>query len=471
MKWNFESWDLHQCLNLREVKSLSKLSHPNIIKLKGVVQENHELFIIFEYMEYNLYQIITKRKRGFSEEKIRSFMIQLLQGLDYMHKNGYFHRDLKPENLLVTNNEIKIADLGLVREISSGPPYTDYVTTRWYRAPENLLKSSTYTTAIDMWAVGAILAELFMLRPIFPGECELDQLHKICCVLGSPEWTMFPEAKNFTELLNISHSGIKPANLSKIIPNASQDALDLISRLCSWNPLKRPTAEQALLHPFFYVAPLVPHPIYNCSQNKPYITNSQPNLELTLGGFDSISNDCYPGCQVAVKPGASNLDSQLNLKLELGCFDSKSSNCYPGLTMAVNPGVSNLVDSKPNFQLKPWDLNKEPDDIYSDLTLTLNPGVFHLERGPSVSGLPQQDTLLYSNFPDRRQEPSFCSALSAIQNRVNPPTNPTLSFSFSSIAYPSSSVPRSEGFVATQPSYLDGRMLVGASPFRLSQFH
>jgi serine/threonine protein kinase len=204
MKRKFYVWA--ECVNLREVKALCKLNHPNIIKLKEVVREHNELFFIFEYMEHNLYHIMKERSRPFSEEEIRSFLSQILQGLAHMHRNGYFHRDLKPENLLVTNDILKVADFGLAREVSSTPPYTDYVSTRWYRAPEVLLQSSTYTPAIDMWAVGAILAELFTLSPIFPGESEIDQLYKICCVLGTPDWTVFPEARNVSRLMNISYS-------------------------------------------------------------------------------------------------------------------------------------------------------------------------------------------------------------------------------------------------------------------------
>jgi serine/threonine protein kinase len=100
------------------------------------------------FQECNLYDVIRERQVAFSEGDIRNFMVQILQGLAYMHNNGYFHRDLKPENLLVTNGIVKIADFGLAREVSSSPPYTDYVSTRWYRAPEVLLQSSAYTPAI-----------------------------------------------------------------------------------------------------------------------------------------------------------------------------------------------------------------------------------------------------------------------------------------------------------------------------------
>ncbi|KAJ6710976.1 CYCLIN-DEPENDENT KINASE F-4 [Salix koriyanagi] len=286
MKRKFYFWE--DCMNLREVKALRKLNHPNIVKLKEVVRENNELFFIFEHMECNLYQIMREQQRPFSEEEIRNFMSQVLQGLTHMHTNGYFHRDLKPENVLVTKDVLKIADFGLAREVSSAPPYTEYVSTRWYRAPEVLLQSSTYTPAIDMWAVGAILAELFTLSPIFPGESEIDQLYKICCVLGTPEPTVFPKASNVSLLMNLSCAEILPANLSDIIPNASLEAIDLIMQLCSWDPLKRPTADQSLQHPFFHVGMWVPYPLRDPLELK--LNNKGPKPNLDVSNLDAVQN-------------------------------------------------------------------------------------------------------------------------------------------------------------------------------------
>ena len=119
----------------------------------------------------------------FSETEVRNGCFQVLQGPAYMHRRGYFHRDLKPENLLVTKDVIKIADFGLARKINSQPPYKEYVSTRWYRAPEVLRQSSTYGSAVDMWAMGTIMAELFTLLPLFPGSSEADEIYKICSVI------------------------------------------------------------------------------------------------------------------------------------------------------------------------------------------------------------------------------------------------------------------------------------------------
>ncbi|XP_020260715.1 cyclin-dependent kinase F-3 isoform X1 [Asparagus officinalis] len=306
MKRKFYFWE--ECMNLREVKSLRKLNHPNIVKLKEVIRENNELFFIFEHMECNLYQVMKDRQNGFTEAEIRSFMSQVLQGLAHMHKNGYFHRDMKPENLLVTNDVIKIADFGLAREVMSMPPYTEYVSTRWYRAPEVLLQFSFYTPAIDMWAVGAILAELFTHSPLFPGESETDQIYKICNVLGTPDSCIWPEGMNLPRSVNFRFFQIPSANLSNIIPNASLEAIDLILKLCAWDPLKRPTAEQALQHPFFHVRSWVPSPLHDPFASKRKRTNVKPKLELNLWDFGAESDDCFLGLTLAVKPSRSGLD-------------------------------------------------------------------------------------------------------------------------------------------------------------------
>ena len=127
---------------------------------------------------------------------------QIFQGLAFMHKHGFFHRDIKPENMLCKGDTVKIADFGLAREIRSRPPFTDYVSTRWYRAPEVLLRSPVYNSPIDQFACGCIMAELFTLRPLFPGSSEADQIYKICSVLGSPTAKNWPEGLKLAAKMN-----------------------------------------------------------------------------------------------------------------------------------------------------------------------------------------------------------------------------------------------------------------------------
>jgi serine/threonine protein kinase len=162
-------------------------------------------------MEGNLYHLIKARKnRALAGGLVASIFRQIVAGLDHIHTSGYFHRDMKPENVLVTTTGlfdyqsvsplaqpnsppekdvvaiIKLADFGLARETKSKPPYTEYVSTRWYRAPEVLLLSRDYSNPVDMWALGTIMAELVNLRPLFPGSGQIDQVARICEVLGDP---------------------------------------------------------------------------------------------------------------------------------------------------------------------------------------------------------------------------------------------------------------------------------------------
>ena len=159
---------------LREIKSLRKLNQCNIVKLKEVIRVNDDLYFVFEFMEQNVYQLMKDRASPFPESQVKCILYQTLLGLAYMHKHGFFHRDMKPENMLVKGECVKIADFGLAREIRSRPPFTDYVSTRWYRAPEILLRSTNYNSPVDIFACGAIMAELYMLRPLFPGNNETD---------------------------------------------------------------------------------------------------------------------------------------------------------------------------------------------------------------------------------------------------------------------------------------------------------
>ncbi|XP_027860642.1 serine/threonine-protein kinase MAK isoform X9 [Xiphophorus couchianus] len=252
MKRKFYSWE--ECMNLREVKSLKKLNHANVVKLKEVIRENDHLYFVFEYMKENLYQLMKDRRKLFPESVIRNISFQILQGLSFIHKHGFFHRDMKPENLLCMGPElVKIADFGLAREIRSKPPYTDYVSTRWYRAPEVLLRSSTYSSPIDLWAVGCIMAELYTLRPLFPGNSEVDEIFKICQVLGTVKKMDWPEGYQLASAMNFRFPQCVPTNLKTLIPNASKEAIALMQDFLQWDPKKRPTAVQALRYPYFQV--------------------------------------------------------------------------------------------------------------------------------------------------------------------------------------------------------------------------
>ncbi|KAM7352443.1 uncharacterized protein ACRADG_004953 isoform 2-T5 [Cochliomyia hominivorax] len=250
MKRKYYSWE--EAMNLREVKSLKKLSHPNIVKLKEVIRENDTLYFVFEYMKENLYQMIKDRETHLPEPTLKSILFQVFTGLAFMHRHGFFHRDLKPENLLCSGPElIKIADFGLAREIRSRPPFTDYVSTRWYRAPEVLLHSTTYGSSIDLWAMGCIMAELYTFRPLFPGSSEVDQLYKICSVLGTPDKNDWPDGYRLAAVIHFRYPDCVRVPLNSIVTRCSQSGLDLLEDLLLYDPDKRPTAQQSLKYPYF----------------------------------------------------------------------------------------------------------------------------------------------------------------------------------------------------------------------------
>ncbi|XP_045157371.2 serine/threonine-protein kinase ICK-like isoform X3 [Mercenaria mercenaria] len=312
MKKKYYSWD--ECLNLREVKSLRKLNHANIVKLKEVIRENDQLFFVFEFMKENLYQMMKDRDKLFPESVIRNVVYQILQGLAFMHKHGFFHRDLKPENLLCSGPDCcKIADFGLAREIRSRPPYTDYVSTRWYRAPEVLLRSTNYNSPIDIWAVGCIMAEMYTLRPLFPGSSEIDEIFKICTVLGTPKQDDWDEGFRLASAMNFRWPQCVPQNLKTLIPNASQEAIHLMKDMMHWNPQKRPTASQCLRYQYFQVgqnlgttmpSPARPpaQPIHTQSSYKPPEKPSVPSPQHHMTNRPFQEKPTIPNQQQPVVP-------------------------------------------------------------------------------------------------------------------------------------------------------------------------
>ncbi len=137
--------------------------------------------------------------------------------------------------------------------LRSRPPYTDYVSTRWYRAPEVLLRSTMYSAPIDIWAVGCIMAELYTFRPLFPGNSEIDELFKICSVLGTPDKRDWPEGYKLAAAMNFKFPQFAATPLAQLVPGASKEAVQLMTDMMRWNPAKRPSAQQALRYPYFQV--------------------------------------------------------------------------------------------------------------------------------------------------------------------------------------------------------------------------
>lgn len=245
---------------LREVTLLRHFSsHENItglIDVNAISPDFQEIYIFMEPMEADLHQII-KSGQHLSNEHVQYFLYQILRGMKYVHSAAVIHRDLKPGNLLVNSDcELKICDFGLSRGFDSAPDeqvghLTEYVATRWYRAPEIMLAFRGYTKAIDVWSIGCIFAELLLGRPLFKGKDYVDQLNKILDVLGTPGEDVINRIGSDKAQLYIRSLPVKKAvPLWKLLPTADAQALDLLQKMLSFDPSARISVPDALAHPW-----------------------------------------------------------------------------------------------------------------------------------------------------------------------------------------------------------------------------
>ncbi|GER32406.1 mitogen-activated protein kinase 9 [Striga asiatica] len=248
---------------LREIKLLRLLRHPDIVEIKHIMlppsrREFRDIYVVFELMESDLHQVI-KANDDLTPEHYQFFLYQLLRGLKYIHTANVFHRDLKPKNILANADcKLKICDFGLARVSFNDAPsaifWTDYVATRWYRAPE-LCGSffSKYTPAIDIWSIGCIFAEMLSGKPLFPGKNVVHQLDLMTDLLGTPPPEAIARIRNEKARRYLSSMRKKPPiPFTQKFPNVDPMALRLLEKLLAFDPKDRPTAEEALADPYFH---------------------------------------------------------------------------------------------------------------------------------------------------------------------------------------------------------------------------
>jgi serine/threonine protein kinase len=249
---------------LREINILRHFDHENIIAIDDILRppsynEFEDVYLVTELMDTDLHQIIGS-PQALTDDHCQYFIYQILRGLKYIHSANVLHRDLKPSNILLNGNcDLKICDFGLARVISHGRDdnafLTEYVATRWYRAPEIMLSWKEYSKAIDMWSVGCIFAEILGRKPLFPGKDYIHQLQLITDIIGTPseediEHIRSVKAKTFMRLLPR-----KPrVPMGQLLPGANPLAIDLLEQMLQFDPSKRIAVEEALQHP--YMAPL-----------------------------------------------------------------------------------------------------------------------------------------------------------------------------------------------------------------------
>ncbi|KAJ5340186.1 hypothetical protein N7541_009310 [Penicillium brevicompactum] len=256
---------------IREISLLKEMQDPNIVQLLNIVHaDSHSLYLVMEFLDLDLKKYMealpvneggrgkplpdestSMATLGLGDAMVKKFMAQLVEGIRYCHSRRILHRDLKPQNLLIDRDgNLKLADFGLARAF--GVPlrtYTHEVVTLWYRCPEILLGGRQYSTGVDMWSIGAIFAEMYTRKPLFPGDSEIDEIFKIFRTLGTPDEALWPDITSFPDYKATFPKWKRPD--VSIVPGLELAGLDLLEALLEYDPAHRISAKQACMHPYF----------------------------------------------------------------------------------------------------------------------------------------------------------------------------------------------------------------------------
>ena len=366
----------------RELAMLQMLHHENVVEFQESFVSKGNFFLVFEYVEKNLLEVLEESPRGLSPKLIRSLVFQMCKAVDYLHKNNMIHRDVKPENLLIDENlNLKLCDFGFARKVKLNKnnnnidTMTDYVATRWYRSPELLLSGGIYGPEVDYWAIGCIMGELADGNPMFPGEDEVDQLDCIIKILGNlPESlvNMYYENPiyNGKELLKIK----KPETLEKrYLGILSPTAINFMKGLLELDPNKRLNGENVFKHKYFSIF----MKNNNNNNNNNTIANNNVNTNNNLNNSNSASNIKVNNNDKAINNKINNnininkiiLKNNPNANLILSNSNTKRNDANLIKEAKSNVVVKNYTTKekdKDEIPLKKTEKDKQSENAYTN---------------------------------------------------------------------------------------------------------
>ncbi|NXD00783.1 MK15 kinase, partial [Certhia familiaris] len=391
----------------REIMFLQEFGeHPNIIKLLDVIQAENDkdIYLIFEFMETDLHAVI---KKGNLLKDIHKCYIlyQLLKATKFIHSGNVIHRDQKPSNVLLDAQCcVKLCDFGLARslcqqgEAQPSPALTEYVATRWYRAPEILLASHNYTKGVDMWSIGCILGEMLLGKPLFPGTSTINQIEQILRVIPapSPEDILALQSEYKASVINHMSSRQRVA-FEEIFPSSTPlPALDLLKKLLVFNPDKRLTAEEALQHPYVRR--------FHCPSREPSLDF---DVVLPLGDDVQLSVTEYRNklYEMILEKKSKSLSKEQGQRENSQLSQSESSTLLPGFSSVTVPTRKGQQEPAPAL------LN--PSHVHTGATAGVQP------TGPSQSKDLARTVCQRSQISVMMYNPITHTT---VQSRYNPPT-------------------------------------------------